>query len=367
VRALRWASRVSVGGPLGPGRGAAVWTWLRTVGLFAITVLLVEYVVLPRVLSTRGDLHLFLDASPVLLSMALALEAASLVSYTVLTRLVLPEGSRPPFVDQLRIDLTGLGVSHIVPGGGATAAALRYRLLTEQGVPAEDAASTTAVESAVAAIGLVGTFLAGLVLMGPRLDSRPGYVAAGLAAACALAAVGVGIHQIGVAVPASRSDEARRRRARVLEGRRGHGAARVRRLARRGVRATRATARRVAALVRDPRARTAVFTSAVCNWVFDAASLWLCLRCYGVSVGPGALLAAYGAANLLALLPVTPGGLGIVEGVLVPALTGLGGVAVGPVTLGVLTWRLLEFWIPIPVAAFTYLSLRLFPARAAGR
>jgi uncharacterized membrane protein YbhN (UPF0104 family) len=296
VRALRWASRVSVGGPLGPGRGAAVWTWLRTVGLFAITVLLVEYVVLPRVLSTRGDLHLFLDASPVLLSMALALEAASLVSYTVLTRLVLPEGSRPPFVDQLRIDLTGLGVSHIVPGGGATAAALRYRLMTEQGVPAEDAASTTAVESAVAAIGLVGTFLAGLVLMGPRLDSRPGYVAAGLAAACALAAVGVGIHQIGVAVPASRSDEARRRRARVLEGRRGHGAA-----------------------------------------------------------------------NLLALLPVTPGGLGIVEGVLVPALTGLGGVAVGPVTLGVLTWRLLEFWIPIPVAAFTYLSLRLFPARAAGR
>jgi len=119
--------------------------------------------------------------------------------------------------------------------------------------------------------------------------------------------------------------------------------------------------------MRDPRARTAVFANAVCNWVFDAASLWLCLRCYGVSLSPGALLAAYGLANLLALLPVTPGGLGIVEGVLVPALTGLGGVAVGPVTLGVLTWRLLEFWIPIPVAGLTYLSLRLFPARAASR
>jgi uncharacterized protein (TIRG00374 family) len=341
------------------------FSWLRRVGLFAITVLLIEYVVLPRVLSARADLHLFLDASWLLLLLALALEAASLLSYTGLTRLILPLVTRPRFVDQLRIDLTGLGVSHIVPGGGATAAALRYRLMTEQGVPPEDAASTAAVQSAVAAIGLVGTFLGGLVLMGPRLVSQPGYLLAGLAAAATLVVVGLGLHHLRVSGPPRPAARLDRRTVETA----GNGRRSTRALGRLEARfgdAVRATARRVSVLARDPHVRLAVFASAVSNWVFDAASLWVCLRCYGLTLEPGALLAAYGAANLLALLPVTPGGLGIVEGVLVPALTGLGGVGVAPVTLGVLTWRLLEFWIPIPVAGLAYLSLRLSPARAPG-
>jgi uncharacterized protein (TIRG00374 family) len=89
--------------------------------------------------------------------------------------------------------------------------------------------------------------------------------------------------------------------------------------------------------MRDPQQRATVLSYAVCNWVFDAMCLWVCLRGYGLSVQPASLLAAYGAENLLALLPVTPGGLGIVEGALIPALTGLGGAPLGPVTLGVLT------------------------------
>lgn len=333
-------------------------------GLFAITIALFEYVVLPRVLSARGDLHLFLDASPALLLLAVGLEASSLLAYTALTRIVLPARVRLRFGHQLRIDLTGLGVSHIVPGGGATAAALRYRLMTSAGVPAEDAASTTAVEAAIAGIGLVGTFVGGLILMGSGLDAQPGYAIAGLVAASALTAVGVGVHRLpgdgGTVRPLGRLIE----RAQRTERMHGRWAQTTRRLVSRVAGAVRDTAQRVTVLMRDPRVRTTVFSYAVCNWVFDAACLWVCLRGYGVSLDPGALLAAYGAANLLALLPLAPGGLGIVEGVLIPALTGLGGAALGPVTLGVLTWRLFEFWIPIPIAGLTYLSLRLWPRRA---
>lgn len=58
---------------------------------------------------------------------------------------------------------------------------------------------------------------------------------------------------------------------------------------------------------------------AATNWALDATSLWCCLRAYGFSAPVGPLLAVYGAASLLALLPVTPAGLGVVEGVLIPA------------------------------------------------
>lgn len=57
-------------------------------------------------------------------------------------------------------------------------------------------------------------------------------------------------------------------------------------------------------------------------------------------------------------MPLTPGGLGIVEGVRVPAAVTMGAAPVVAL-LGVLTWRLAQYWLPIPLALLTYLSLRL--------
>jgi len=75
---------------------------------------------------------------------------------------------------------------------------------------------------------------------------------------------------------------------------------------------------------------------------------------------------AYGLANVMAVLPITPGGLGVVEGVLVPTLVGFGsprGIAI----LGVITYRLVNFWLPIPVGALAYLSLRVEPGASRRR
>jgi uncharacterized protein (TIRG00374 family) len=94
------------------------------------------------------------------------------------------------------------------------------------------------------------------------------------------------------------------------------------------------------------------------NWTLDAAALWCCLRAYGFSAPVGPLLAVYGAVSLLALVPVTPSGLGVVEGVPVPAVASLGAAA-AVALLGVLTWRLVQFWLPVPVALVSYISLRL--------
>ena len=341
-------------------RRARVWTWVRKIGLTAVSLLLIEYLAVPQIVRATSDLTLFADAAPLLLVLAFVLEACSLATYTTLTRTVLPGRVRPRFVDQFRIDLTGLGVSHVVPGGTASAAALRFRLMTAWGVPPSEAASTAAVQSVLVMIGLVATFAGGVVLAGPGIVTHPGYAVGGAASGAILVGVALGLRVLARhpgARPGSRTQRPLASpRLRFL----GHRAsAWVARLMRTGLDTVRATGRRASALTRDPRQRIAVFGWAAGNWLFDAASLWVCLRAYGVSLHPAALLMAYGAANLIGLLPVTPGGIGIVEGVLIPALVALGDAGVAPVTLGVLTWRLFEFWLPIPVAGLTYVSLKL--------
>jgi hypothetical protein len=69
-------------------------------------------------------------------------------------------------------------------------------------------------------------------------------------------------------------------------------------------------------------------------------------------------------------LPVTPAGLGVVDS-LTPLLLVSFGVTRSVATLGVLAWRLVNFWLPIPTGAIAYVSLkvprgaRLKAARAA--
>jgi hypothetical protein len=99
---------------------------------------------------------------------------------------------------------------------------------------------------------------------------------------------------------------------------------------------------------------------AAANWLLDAASLWVFLLAFGHAVSPVDLLVAYGLANILAVIPITPSGLGVVEGVLIPTLAGFG-VPKAIAVVGVLAWRLVNFWLPIPVGGISYFSLRVGP------
>jgi hypothetical protein len=63
---------------------------------------------------------------------------------------------------------------------------------------------------------------------------------------------------------------------------------------------------------------------AAANWLLDAACLFVFIVALHGYVSPINLLVAYGLANILAVIPITPGGLGIIEGILIPALHGFG-------------------------------------------
>jgi hypothetical protein len=79
---------------------------------------------------------------------------------------------------------------------------------------------------------------------------------------------------------------------------------------------------------------------------FDYACLLAALHATGADPRPSVVLLAYSAANIVALLPVTPGGLGLVEASLGGLLI-LASVRPGDAILATLAYRVASYWLPL--------------------
>lgn len=89
------------------------------------------------------------------------------------------------------------------------------------------------------------------------------------------------------------------------------------------------------------------------------ATFVVCLQAYGVHLAVTHVALVYLAGSAVATVAPTPGGLGVLEAALVAGLTGIG-VGAGAAVSGVLTFRLLTFWLPLlpGLAAFRMLRHR---------
>lgn len=92
------------------------------------------------------------------------------------------------------------------------------------------------------------------------------------------------------------------------------------------------------------------------NWTADCACLVLAFMSVGAGVPWRGLLLAYGAGQLATALPITPGGLGVVEGSITVALVTFGGGEASTVA-AVLIYRLISFWLLLPVGWGSWLAL----------
>ena len=92
---------------------------------------------------------------------------------------------------------------------------------------------------------------------------------------------------------------------------------------------------------------------------FDFGALLAALAAVGTQPRPSLVLLAYVVASFLGMVPITPGGLGFVEAGLVGTLH-LAGVGTGDATLATLAYRLVSYWLPMPVGL---LALVLFRRR----
>ena len=343
------------GAPPAPGgswprrAGARVRRWWQKPSFrWAVAVVLVlfilEYLLLPDVANARKSLSLLGSVNVAGLLVGVALEAVSLGAYAELTHTVLsPESPRRSTI--VRINMSSMALSHVVPGGTAPGTALGYRLLTADGVPSGAAAFGLATQGVGSAVVLNVIFWLALFISIPLTGYNPLYGFAALVGLVLFAAFA------GTVILLTRGQR------RALERLRSWVAKVPLVNPDKVISLVQTIADRLQILLRDRALLVHAMEWATANWIFDAASLWVFIFAFGRAVSPVDLLVAYGLANILAVIPITPSGLGVVEGVLIPTLVGFH-VPKAVAILGVLSYRLVNFWLPIPAGGACYLSLR---------
>jgi putative heme transporter len=106
-----------------------------------------------------------------------------------------------------------------------------------------------------------------------------------------------------------------------------------------------------------PAAGIAAFALMMLCWVADVAVLALAFLALHTTPPWTGLLLAYCAGQIAASMPVTPGGIGVMEGSITLGLVAFGGAQT--ITLAaVLLYRLIAYWGCIPVGGLAWLALR---------
>jgi uncharacterized protein (TIRG00374 family) len=339
----------TVGQPGGSGRRSLksrIPAPLRRGVLLFVLFLVIEYLVIPELVGARKDLNLLGRLNIGWMIAGLVLEAVSLFCYALLTRALLPPERRPGLSRLFRIDLAAAAVAHVIPAGTVGSAGVGYQLFTAEGVPGTDAGVMMATKGMGSTVVLNVLLWLSLVISIPLAGFHPVYVSVAIVGAVALAlvaALGFGltrgrgrasriVHAAGRRIPGTDGDQLERLFLRIGTS--------------------------IRDLARDRGVLRASLLWASLNWLLDAASLWCFLAAFGSFVNPAELFAAYGIANVLGVVPLTPGGLGVIDST-APLLLVSFGVTRSVATLGVLAWRLVNFWLPIPTGAAAYVSLKV--------
>jgi uncharacterized protein (TIRG00374 family) len=313
-----------------------------------VAVVIVVYFVFLSIPGIRNAIDQLQDVSAPLLAVGLALELSALFAYTLMTRAALGEaGAHLSQWRIFRIQMSTKALSSVVPGGSAAGSALGYRLFTLSGVPGPDAGFALATAGLGSAVVLNLIFFLGLVVSIPLRGVNPLYGTAAIVGVIVMVIVAFIV--FGLMEGQGRAERAVRWIARKFR----QDDVRV------GL-AMRHLSARMEDMLRDRNALLRILGWATANWLLDAASLWVFLRAFGGSIAIDGLIVSFGLANIVAVIPLTPGGLGIVEGVYVPTLVGFG-LDRAQATVGVLSYRVAQLWLPTLIGGFMYLSLRFGP------
>lgn len=243
-------------------------------------------------------------------------------------------------------------MAHAIPAGTIGSAGVGYQLFTAEGVAGTDVGVMMATKGMGSTVVLNVLLWMALVISIPLAGFRPLYGTVAIVGAVLLA--GFAVLVIGFTRGGARA-------ARIL---RAIGDKIPRLGGERLEKIVLQASESLRQLGTDRRVLVTALAWASLNWLLDAASLWCFIAAFGSLANPVELFAAYGIANVLGAIPVSPAGLGVIDSV-TPVLLVSFGLTRSVATLGVLGWRLVNFWLPIPAGAAAYLALRM--PRGAGR
>nr|WP_296075874.1 lysylphosphatidylglycerol synthase transmembrane domain-containing protein [uncultured Actinoplanes sp.] len=270
-------------------------------------------------------------------ALAAALQAVSLGAFAVQqSQLLRSLGVRLRAVHALLVTLARTAISISLPAGAAVSAGYALREYQRRGVPRERAAASMIVSGLGSIGGLTVLYLAGgaaVVTRDPALllSPRPLAVVAGLAVLTTLAVV-AGRRFARATTPGGRAGYLSRLLTSAREAWRAGAALRA----------------------RDWTVTVLLFAV---NWLTDLLCLVATCRAVGLPVGVPTLAGIYLGVQIVRQVPLTPGGVGVIDTALVAGLTAAGATAV-TAAAAVLIYRVLSCWSLIPVGGAAALALR---------
>jgi uncharacterized protein (TIRG00374 family) len=341
--------------PKGKRRRRPVMRWAVR-GVLFVALAVGVFGLLPRLGGLRHDAAGLRHARPAFVAAAIVAQAVSLACYALLYRRVLASlGARLRFRLAAEVTLSTFLISHVTPFGSATGTLLNVSTLEAEGIAASTTGEAIGLTSLVSTVALIALFGTGLVATAGRHVSATYLRIAGIALVLVVLvlaiAFGVGAHP-GIAERAVR---------------RAAGWARHLRPSIDPEKAAQ-TSKRLVVLARSALTGRAFLESygfASADLLFDLLSLDLMFLAFRYQPGFGPLAVAYGAANIASAIPITPGGLGVIEVTLVAITAGFGAPRATAV-IAVLGYRVVNYWLPLLPGAVAYLRLRL-SLNAAGK
>jgi hypothetical protein len=304
------------------------------------------YLVFPSLTEVFDSWPKLTSLDPVWFALAVVLQVAHFACTIALQRIALRTKA---WFSVATSQLAGNAISLVVPGGAAFGAATQFRMLAASG---NDTATAVGGLTAFSLLGIGGLlalpiFVLPAIIVGVPIDQSLEHAALlGIAAFVLFA---------GFAALVLVMDGPIRWAGRVVQATRNrlkHHAEPVTGLADRLV-----FERNRIRDVLGRKWKAAMLLSSG-RLAFDFGTLLATIRATGAKPSPSLVLLAYAVAGLLALIPITPGGLGIVEAGL-SALLILAGVPGGDAVVATLAYRIISYWLPIVVGPFAYTAFRL--------
>jgi uncharacterized membrane protein YbhN (UPF0104 family) len=299
------------------------------VALLAVAAL---YFLIPKLLGLQQLPDLLAQADPAWLVLALVLTIACYASYVALLHLMIGDLSWPI---SYQITMAGLAATLLVSSGGLGGILLTYWALRSLNLGRRESSSRIFAFLVV----LYSVYMVSLIVFGIFL--RAGILeGAGDLGLTVIPAFVAGFVVLTVLALALFPPE---------PGRKGW-------FARAGAAAS-VGVRRVFELTRRPRELSIALSGAVAFWALQIAVLWASLRAFDLTVPVGPLVQGFFVGMVANLFPLTPGGIGAVDGGLIGTLV-LFGQPAAEVFAGVLTFRVLTFWLVIPFGVVALFQLR---------
>ena len=278
------------------------------------------------------------------LGIAVVAEGSSMVVFGRLQqRLLRAGGSSVPLPTMVAITTASNAVTGTLPGGVGWAAAWLYDQLGSRGVPRFTRVWAFLVAGGVSSFALFLVIACGVEIAGPH-----GPVASLRWLAFLLAVVPL----LALVVEVLHERPPVRHLVHWAEEHVQQQVPGGRKVLRRG----RALLARFTAVRLGPVGWAEVLALALANWLFDCVVVVTALEGIGVRIPWRGILVVYGLTQISASLPITPGGIGIVDGSMT-ALLHAYGVPVSGALAGTLVYRIVSFWILVPIGWATWSAL----------